>query len=132
MSFCVVHQKKGAFLAQSRNQIREQRSDEALTRGVIIVKHVVAGLIYNNQLLFCLEDHGPLHHKQLSSYKVNITTDGAWELEADRHSHGELSREIDTSAGMAIQVSGEVAELVLYSKRKILRYTLLKSPSGSA
>ena len=131
MSFCVIHQKKGAFLAQSRNQVREKRSHQALTRGIIIVKHVVAGLIYNNQLLFCLEDHGRFRHKQLSSYKVNITKDGAWELEADRHSHGELSGEVDTSAGMAIQVSGEVAELVLYSKRKILRYTLSKSSSGS-
>ena len=91
----------------------------------------MAGLIYNNQLLFCLEDHGFSRHKQLSSYKVNITKDGTWELETDRHSHGKISRDIDTSAGMAIQVSGEVAELVLYSKSKILRYTLSKSQSGS-
>lgn len=132
MSFCVIHQKDGAFLAQSRNHIREQRSDEVLVRGVINVKHAVAGLIHNNELLFCLEDHGRFRHKQLSSYTVNITKDGAWELEADPHSHGKLSHEIDTSAGMAIQVSGEVAELVLYSKRKIMRYMLSKSPGGSA
>jgi hypothetical protein len=128
MSFCVIQQSNGAFLAQAR----EQRSDEAMTRGVITVKDVVAGLVHDNKLLFCLEDHGRFHRPQLSSYTINRAKDGSWELEADRHTYGKLSREIDTSAGMAIQVSGEVTELVLYSKKRIMRYTILKSRGGSA
>lgn len=127
-AFCVIHQKNGAFIAQalpSQNPSGYQKSRDALPRRVIEVKAAVAGLICNNKLLLCLEDHGRLRHKQLSSYTINLTTSGEWELVSERHPHSKLDRDIDTSAGMAKHVSSDRVELILYStKKKILRYTL--------
>lgn len=108
----------------SRNPSGEQQ------RRGITAKDAVAGLIHNNNLLLCLEDHGRFHRRQLSSYKIKMTKDGRWELVAHRDFHSKLSRDIDTSAGMSIQVSRELVELVVYStEKKILRYILSKPRS---
>lgn len=130
-AFCVIHQKNGAFIAQvmpSRNPSGQQQSRDPQSRRVIVAKDVVAGLIHNDKSLLCLEVHRLFRSNWLlSSYKVNSTTSNTWELAEERQVHGRLGHDIETSAGICIQDSGELLELVLYSTRKeILRYELPK------
>lgn len=130
-AFCVIHQKDGAFIAQlmpSRNSSGKQQSRDPQSRRVVIAKDVVAGIIHNDKSLLCLEVPRLFRSNwRLSSYKVNTTRSNTWELAEERHVHGRLSHDIETSAGICIQDSGELLELVLYSTRKeILRYELPK------
>lgn len=128
LAFCVIHQRDGAFMAQimpSRTPSGGQRTSEIQSRRVVDARDVVAGLIHNNNLLLCLQDSSFFHpHKRLFTYKVNFTGN-TWELAKGHRVDSKLSSKIDPSAGMCIQESSDLVELVFYSTdKKILRYTL--------
>ncbi|KAL9044576.1 MAG: hypothetical protein Q9214_002297 [Letrouitia sp. 1 TL-2023] len=122
--FCIIYQDKGAFIAQAMSSHLQQQ--EVLQRHAFKTKNVVAGIVFNDDMLLCLEDYGKYLRQQLSAYSI-LSAQGGWRLNAERHPLGKLDERIDESAGMALHALGDRVELVLYTtKKNIVRYSRSK------
>ena len=130
-AFCVIHQKNGAFLAQaaSTQNTSTRQSRDTLPRNVVTIKHAVAGVICNDNVLLCLEASGNFvpPKRELSAYAIETSGNNVRNL-GKRRLLSKLDKHIDKSAGMALSYSNDRVELVFFSGEKndvkVLRYTL--------
>ena len=131
-AFCVIYKDRKHFLAQSSSSQRHTATGHLkppLPLSPVLTNEIVAGLVYHNNTLLCLELHKKHLRRQyeISSYSINpIQRDGRSlaSIDTARQILGKLDDHIDASAGIAIGNSeGQVELLVYASGNKIFRYS---------